>query len=226
MNNKMKLLALANAILIVLVGVETFALAMMLTESGQPSTIRVACVGDSITAGTEYSVDLWLLLGSNYEVGNFGDSGATALLNSWRPYMNQSKFQNAKEFQPNMVVIILGTNDGLHELHQYNESFENDYSKLITQFRQLESKPQIWIVKPPPIFSNSIDLSSTYFAQTIISQIEEEANKQNLPIIDIYSAFGNHTDYFKDCVHPNSQGAALLASEVYNAINEQNSRTT
>jgi hypothetical protein len=53
MNNKMKLLALGNAILIVLVGIETFALAMMITENSQPRPIRVACVGDSITAGTE-----------------------------------------------------------------------------------------------------------------------------------------------------------------------------
>jgi lysophospholipase L1-like esterase len=226
MNNKLKLLALGNAVLIVLVGLETFALAVMITESGQHSPIRVACVGDSITEVSGYPSYLQSLLGSQYLVENFGVSGATVLLNSWRPYMNQLKFQNAKEFQPNMVVIILGTNDGLHGLHQYNESFQDDYAKLITQFRQLESKPQIWIVKPPPIFSNSSDLSSTYFTQTIISQIEEVANKQNLPIIDIYSAFGNHTDYFKDGVHPNSQGAALLASEVYNAINEQNSRTT
>ena len=226
MNNKLKLLALGNAVLIVLVGLETFALAVMITESGQHSPIRVACVGDSITEVSGYPSYLQSLLGSQYLVENFGVSGATVLLNSWRPYMNQLKFQNAKEFQPNMVVIILGTNDGLHGLHQYNERFQDDYAKLITQFRQLESKPQIWIVKPPPIFSNSSDLSSPYFTQTIISQIEEVANKQNLPIIDIYSAFGNHTDYFKDGVHPNSQGAALLASEVYNAINEQNSRTT
>jgi acyl-CoA thioesterase-1 len=226
MNNKLKLLALGNAVLIVLVGLETFALAVMITESDQHSPIRVAYVGDSITEVSGYPSYLQSLLGSQYLVENFGDSGATVLLNSWRPYMNQLKFQNAKEFQPNMVVIILGTNDCLHGLHQYNESFQDDYAKLITQFRQLESKPQIWIVKPPPIFSNSSDLSSTYFTQTIISQIEEVANKQNLPIIDIYSAFGNHTDYFKDGVHPNSQGAALLASEVYNAINEQNSRTT
>ena len=50
----------------------------------------------------------------------------------------------------------------------------------------------------------------------------------NLPTIDVYSAFGDRADYFKDGVHPNSQGAALIATEVYNAINSNynSSQTT
>ena len=190
------------------------------------NSIRVACVGDSITENSGYPSDLQLLLGDNYTVGNFGVSGSTISLNSWKPYMDQPEFQRAKEFQPNIVVIMLGTNDDLQELRQYNESFEGDYTKLTAAFQQLESKPQIWIAKSPPIFSNSSDLSSTYFTETIIPQIEELAKTQNLPIIDVYSAFGNHADYFIDGVHPNSQGAALIATEVYKAINAQNSRTT
>jgi lysophospholipase L1-like esterase len=43
----------------------------------------------------------------------------------------------------------------------------------------------------------------------------------NLPVIDVFTAFGNRTDYFVDGVHPNSEGAALIASEVYKAINPQ-----
>ena len=135
--------------------------------------------GAAISEVSGYPSHLQSLLGAQYLVENFGVSGATVLLDSWRPYMDQSEFQSAKEFQPDIIVIILGTNDGLQGLHQYNESFKEDYSKLIEQFRQLESEPQIWVVKPPPIFSNSSDLSSTYFEQTIIAHIEEVANKHN-----------------------------------------------
>ncbi len=180
--------------------------------------IRVACVGDSITENSGYPSDLQLLLGDNYTVGNFGASGSTVLLNSWEPYMNQTQFQNAKVFEPNIVVIMLGTNDDLMELHPYNESFELDYAELITSFQQLESKPQIWIVTSPPIFSNSSDLSPTYLTDTIIPMTQDLANKMNLPIIDIYSTFGNRSDYFVDGVHPNSQGAVLIATEVYDSI--------
>jgi lysophospholipase L1-like esterase len=133
--------------------------------------------------------------------------------------MDQPEFQSAKSFEPNIVIIMLGTNDDLMSLHQYNESFEHNYTQLITSFQQLQSKPQIWIALSPPIFSNSSDLSPTYLVNTIIPKTQDLANKMNLPTIDVYSAFGNRSDYFKDGVHPNSQGAALIATEVYNAIN-------
>jgi acyl-CoA thioesterase-1 len=182
------------------------------------SPIRVACVGDSITAITGYPSDLQSLLGPGYSVGNFGVNGSTVLLNSWKPYMEQSEFQNALNFKPSIVIIMLGTNDDLEMLRPSNASFEEDYIKLVSAFQQLESKPQILIVTPPPIFSNSSDLSVPYFSGVIIPKIEELANKMNLPIIDVYKAFGNHSDYFVDGVHPNSEGAALIASEVYKGI--------
>ena len=58
----------------------------------------VACVGDSITNGTYYPFDLWMLLGSNYTVGNFGVGGTTASLNSFSPYMNTSSISKCKGF--------------------------------------------------------------------------------------------------------------------------------
>ena len=108
---------------------------------------------------------------------------------------------------------MLGTNDDLKELEQYNESFEEDYAKLVFSFQQLQSNPQILIANSPPIFSNSSDLSPTYLADTIIPHTGDVANKMSLPLIDVYNSFGNHTDYFQDGVHPNSQGAALIASD-------------
>ncbi len=185
------------------------------------SPIRVACVGDSITASTEYPSDLQALLGSHYMVGNFGVNGSTVQLDSWEPYMNQSEFQNALDFKPNIVIIMLGTNDDLQMLRPSNSTFEGDYIKLVSAFQQLQSKPRIWIVTPPPIFSNSSDLSGPYLGGTVVPKIEELANKMNLPLIDVYTAFGNHSEYFVDGVHPNSQGAALIASEVYKAVTQK-----
>jgi lysophospholipase L1-like esterase len=132
--------------------------------------------------------------------------------------MNQPEFQQALDFKPNIVIIMLGTNDDLGMLRPSNSSFEEDYAKLIKAFQQLESEPKIWIMTPPPIFSNSSDLSSPYLSGVIIPKINDLANKMNLPIINVYAAFGDHSDYFVDGVHPNNQGAAIIASEVYKAI--------
>ncbi len=219
MKKKMKWAAIVIATIILGTLIVRFQ-PLGLNSTGQASPVRVACVGDSITAITGYPSDLQSLLGPGYVVDNFGVNGSTVQLDSWKPYMDQPEFQQALDFKPNIVIIMLGTNDDLEMLRPSNASFEQDYIKLIAAFQQLQSKPRIWIVKPPPIFSNSTDLSIPYFGGVIISKIDELANKTNLPVIDVYTAFGNHSDYFVDGVHPNSQGAALIASEVYKAISQ------
>ncbi|MGA3059823.1 MAG: GDSL-type esterase/lipase family protein [Candidatus Bathyarchaeia archaeon] len=217
MKKKLKLIAILIALMMSMLIIARFSPVSL--QSNVPDPIRVACVGDSITEITEYPSDLQSLLGANYRVGNFGHSGATVSLNTWCPYMNQSEFEAAMEFQPEIVIIMLGTNDDHSWAYQYNDSFEHDYTALITSFQGLESNPQIWLVKPPPIFSNTSDLNNAYFMENIIPQIQDLANKLKLTTIDVNSAFGNHTDYFTDGVHPNSQGAEVLAKQVYNAIN-------
>ncbi len=223
MRKKSKFAALAIAIVILISPPAVFkaiSFQSMKTQAVFPvQPVRVACVGDSITEISGYPSDLQLLLGDNYTVGNFGVTGSTVSLSSWKPYMDQDEFQSAEDFEPNIVIVMLGTNDDLMGLHQYNESFEIDYAKLITSFQQLDTKPDIWIAKSPPIFSNSTDLSPAYLTNTIIPDTQDLAIKMNLPIIDVYSALQNHPDDFKDDgVHPNSQGAEIIANEVYSTM--------
>jgi lysophospholipase L1-like esterase len=161
------------------------------------------------------------MLGSNYIVGNFGVCGSTVSLNSetpyMTPYMNQSRFQDVLEFKPDIIVIMLGTNDANPEISAEG-SFKEDYSQLVTSFQQLEGRQLIWIVKSPPIFTDNPNYNNTYLASTILQCIDKLADQMNLPIIDMYSAFNNHSDYFMDGVHPDSNGAAFIASKVYAAI--------
>jgi lysophospholipase L1-like esterase len=221
MTKKTKLLAIAIAIVILVFPLAIKIIDLQNTKlatSLNSKPLRVACVGDSITAISGYPSKLQSMLGDNYQVGNFGVVGSTVSLNSWKPYMAQPEFQSAEAFQPDIVVIILGTNDDLIGARKYSESFQDDYTKLIISFQQLDSDPDIWIAKSPPIFSNNTDLSPSYLTDTIISQTEDLANQLNLPVIDLYSAFGSHSDYFLDGVHPNDQGASIIAGEVYNTL--------
>jgi lysophospholipase L1-like esterase len=182
------------------------------------SRIRVACVGDSITQGTQYPFDLSILLGPNYEVRNFGDSGSSVCLNSTNPYLNSGAFQNATKFQPNIVIVMLGTNDAHPNLQQYNASFVSNYMELINAFQSLNSKPKLWIVLPPPVFNNSTSISPDYFALNVIPSIEETAKQANLPTINVYSALANDAYCFPDGVHPDGEGAKMIADEIFIAI--------
>jgi acyl-CoA thioesterase-1 len=215
---KLMLLAIGLAILIASLGVAS----CYILSVGNKDKIRVACVGDSITGGTEYPADLWNLLGANYMVGNFGASGSTASLDSWTPYMNEIAFQDAKEFKPDIVIIMLGTNDANPLITPNNGSFVEGYEKLVAEFQSLSTKPQIYLVKPPPVLTHGTGPNAEYFVSTLIPRIEQVANRTNLPIIDVYSALVNNADFFPDGVHPNGEGAKLIANEIYKAVTLQN----
>ncbi len=51
-----------------------------------------------------------MLLDSKYKVSKFGVNSTTISLQSNKPYINQLEFMEAKNFAPNIVVIMLGTN--------------------------------------------------------------------------------------------------------------------
>jgi lysophospholipase L1-like esterase len=191
-----------------------------LNSEPSPDAIRVACVGDSLTQSTIYPIDLEKQLGRrDYIVNNYGAGSTTVSLDSETPYMNTSAFQSALEFQPDIVIIMLGTNDAQPSLHQYNMSFVDDYLTLVAEFQKLSSEPEIWIVLPPPIFSDQGGkISPEYFANTLIPCIEQVANEANLPTIDVYSALASYSDYFSDGIHPNTEGAKLIATEIYEAV--------
>ncbi len=180
--------------------------------------IRVACVGDSITEGTTYPNDLSNLLGANYSVGNFGAGGATVSLESEKPYLFQPEFKEATRFLPDIVIIMLGTNDATYLPTQHIFNFTSDYKKLIEEFQTLTSKPEIWLVKPPPIFNNGTGLSTPDFASQIIPKIQQVANETAHPLIDAYTPLVNHPEDFVDGVHPNGEGAKIIATQVFDAI--------
>lgn len=86
-------------------------------SSAQQQRIKVACVGNSITYGTglsdrlvqSYPVQLQKMLGTRYEVGNFGKPGATLLNQGHRPYIRQEEYQKALDLQETLLSFIWGS---------------------------------------------------------------------------------------------------------------------
>ncbi|MGE5532867.1 MAG: GDSL-type esterase/lipase family protein [Bacillota bacterium] len=215
MKRNAKLLAIGIATMIITV---TGAFLVQMVQN-QQRPLRVACVGDSITEGSDYPSELWMLLGSNYTVGNFGHGGTTVSLDAPTPYMRQTAFQEAKDFHPDIIIIMLGTNDALPAFQMYNAFFIDDYLRIVGEFQTLETKPRIWIVLPPPIYHDGTGLSTEFFKQDIIPKIQEVANQTKLPVINLYVALSSHPEYFPDGVHPNAEGSRLIAREVYSVLN-------
>jgi lysophospholipase L1-like esterase len=207
--------------IVILIGASVFAPLFFGAHGTTPtrgSLIRIACVGDSITEGSGYPEALQKMLGADYCVGNFGVSGSTVLLISDRPYINQTEYLRSKAFQPAIVIIMLGTNDARTNIHYSIGDFSTDYTKLISEYQAIASNPEIWLVTPPPILENELDLEDLHLDQEIIPQIQQVANKLDLPTIDVNTALTASTEYFFDGVHPNSVGAMCIATTISQAI--------
>lgn len=175
-------------------------------------------MGDSITQITVYPNDLQTLLGTKSTVQNFGVSGATVTFNSEKPYIYENAFENAIEFQPTTVVILLGTNDARSNVYPAIDKFVNDYKQLISQFQDLKSKPHIFLVIPPPVYNNSIEISGLDLSSGVVPRIVQVANETGLPLIDLQTPLLNHPGDFVDGVHPNNDGAQVIANTIYQQI--------
>ncbi len=180
--------------------------------------IRVACVGDSITESSGYPAKLQAILGSNYTVANFGISGSAVTQTAPKPYVNQPAFWNALSFQPDIVVIMLGTNDANVNNTQNLSGFQRDYASIVSHFQELPGNQQVIIVDPPPILNNTLNLSADNLVQDVIPQINQVADNLNLTTVNVYDAMANHTNLIGDGVHPNMEGGQIIADQISQAI--------
>ncbi len=210
---------IASILIILAIAASSFII-FFKVNSQKPVTaqvIRVACIGDSITEISHYPEELQAMLGDGYLVGNFGVSGSAVSNNASKPYINQTAFQDAKDFQPQVVIIMLGTNDAKWESYRHVGSFPDDFEELISEYDALPEDQQIWIVTPPPIYNNSLGLYNTYLEQGVLPGIEQVADDLDLPTIDVNTALSD-PGYFIDGVHPNLDGAEVIASAISDAI--------
>ncbi len=188
--------------------------------------IRIACVGDSITYGANirnrhdnsYPSQLAQMLGSGWAVGNFGVSGATLLKNGDKPYWETDYFEAAHLYNPHIVIIKLGTNDSKGGNWRHKEDFISDYLELIKSFSKNERKPKIWICYPVPAFPGRWGISDDIIKNEIKSLIDDIAFLADVEIIDLYSALNGKGDMFPDKIHPNAEGAGLIAKTIFNII--------
>jgi lysophospholipase L1-like esterase len=130
--------------------------------------------------------------------------------------VKERAFQESKNFEPDIVIIMLGTNDA--HTYQNGDNFTEDYEEIIAEYLALPSKPRVLIVKPPPIYDNTLELSGTNLEENVIPAIDQVAQELNLTTVDVNSALVGHPEFFQDGVHPNSDGAMAIAAQIDNAI--------
>ena len=189
--------------------------------------IRVSCIGNSITAGSRlanpkteaYPAQLQQLLGSGYEVKNFGVGGRTVIKDCDRSYMATPAYHEALKSEPNIVTIKLGTNDSRLPYRLQIDSFMADYKTLIRSFQKLPTHPRIILLLPVTSYVlDSIRQTEKAIAKLILPRIRQVAYEEKLELIDLHSITAEMPATFPDSLHPSAAGAAILAKRVYEAI--------
>jgi len=170
-----------------------------------PSAQKVACVGDSITAGylsscgLNYPGQLQTMLGEGFIVQNYGVGGQTMMRHGTAPYWNQSAYKRALNSSADIVVLMLGTNDARDDRWAaWGNEFPGDYAAMVASFQAMASKPVVYIMVPPPLYKDgrygmNQTVINSIFPGDSPAGIRSIAKAAGLPApIDLYSLFQSH----------------------------------
>ena len=215
------------------------------TSNAQTKKIKIACIGNSITAGARvihpeiesYPAVLSTLLQengyTNYDVKNYGIGGATMLRfgapNLWR--ILDSLERNA----PDIVIIKAGTNETVgpprHNWEHINE-FEKDYLDYVAAIRKINPDCRIIVCSPLDMVLKTDGLTKERRDDLshrrpriweLRKRIKKMAGTGDLFFLDLTRPFkGKHNLMTtKDGVHPNQEGYHYLATLVFDFIRKK-----
>lgn len=186
---------------------------------------RIACIGDSITWGftllnpwkQSYPALLQERLGQAYEVRNFGYNDAAVRFDSDMPYVKKKVYQESLAWQPDLVLIMLGSNDT--KKHNWDpEIFRRDYRTLVESYVKLPSHPRVVLIAPIRVHRVMglpiLGLYPENMEEGVRPAIRETAEALQLELIDLKDLFPD-ARYCRDGVHPQREGARLLEEAIY-----------
>lgn len=198
--------------------------------SGQP--VRVACIGNSITYGDRiadrahdsYPAQLQSLLGTGFEVRNFGNNGKCAQESSDDPYTKTREWSDAQAFLPNIVIIKLGTNDSKPQNWKSTKLFRKDLERIAATMAALPSHPRIIMALPAKAFSHAWGINDSIITAGVIPAVRQICKRHGWQLVDLHSLTEGMTTDFPDGIHPNPKGAGVIARAMRDAIADDMNR--
>lgn len=187
--------------------------------------IRITCVGASdVSSPTPYGTPNWPdyiapLLGYEYSIFNAGASGTTMIQQGNAPYWNTPQYTNGINSAPDIVIIMLGSNDSKPYNWIYQTNYTPDYEELISQYRSLPSHPRIYLATLLTVYGvGNYDITDPIVTGQLCPIIRQIAFDEGFPLVDINTATENMPQNFPDNVHPDIAGAKFIAQTYFNAL--------
>lgn len=197
--------------------------------------VRVACVGDSITFGTcaketminryayskhnfSYPAILQKMYGTDVVVGNFGYPGAV-IHNTWQTkYYKSCSYNMFTTFEPDIIVIALGTNNAA-SIASGRSEFIGSYKSMLNQMHKMY--PNAKIILTTALYRWDSAERTTQVQTLVIPTQKEIANSFDyVTLFDTYTKFKRYgnAQYYSDAVHPNNLGYEKLAEIIKTAV--------
>lgn len=188
---------------------------------------HIVCIGDSITFGAgvqplqdlqSYPAYLQKLMGSKYQVMNFGLSGRTLLSTGDIPYVRERNYPKTFGISDAYYVIMLGTND-TKPVNWNGEQYEKELEEFIRKYPE----GRVTVMKLPyafPAKGHAVPVFEIREEQiTEANQIiDRVAEKLDIPVIDLHSFTEDHREWYRDGVHPNAEGNRKIAEYIFDHL--------
>lgn len=195
-----------------------------LRMTAQERKIKFACIGDSITYGAcledraedNYPAVLQRMLGDGFEVRNFGVNGATASTKTGRAYSDTDAYRQAQEFAPDIVTIMLGTNDGWPEFWN-NKAYANGIRNIVNTMKGASTSPRIIILTP--IHATDNEQRDSTIRQPILKVLEWVRDNTGAELLDLYWPLREEAaGHLPDGLHPDPYLDSLIAAHIAHAL--------
>lgn len=196
----------------ILIGIVFLSLLSLAAEKS------IVFLGDSITEG--YGVDLESTYTSliqkkinedklNWKVINSGISGSTSASGPSR-----SKWLLKAKDKPDIVVIVLGANDGLRGLPI--DSVRKNLTETIKVLKDAKIKSILSEIYVPPNYGK--DYSEKF--KKLYADVAKSTSTPLMPFL-LEKVAGKTELNLTDGIHPNEKGHKIIADGIYNYIKKQ-----
>ncbi len=154
--------------------------------------------------------------GTHYRVGNFGHPRGTVLdhaMENPRAVLRSDELKLAEAFAPQIVIVgPFGEHEAL--THVSMDAFTPDLHRLLARIAAFPSRPRVFLALPLP--HGDTDNDAGY--RRIHTETAQVAREMKLPVIDLWTAFIGHKEYFQDDTHLTVPGRRELARIVAAAV--------
>jgi len=195
-------------------------------DEAESKKIKVAFVGDSLTWSglctnqdeNSYPALVSKWLGANYNGVNFGQGGATYMFSTidygYEYATNVKAFGKSLAFEPDIVIIMFGTNDAAISGGNNMNILTKDATHIINQYQKLKSDPLVVVCSAP-----SCPQLGTVINNSVNPALKDMAKRLRLDYIDTFTATTDPR-LSPDNVHFTDEGYAILASAIFEQLTD------